>query len=364
MAPVFTHCAMVPQSPETCLWLPVAETCGVLIERQKRMSRVRFQHPIRVVTLDGQPRVIRTLTANVSRDGLFLRMPEPLPPGMKVALSLEAGGRALALAQAEVVWGEPEENELTERFSGCGVRFTEFMHPRAEELVQYLVRNLDQGKPLMLAPPERRWARWLPYAGLGGLLACAALAALLLWAPTEPEPEEAVPPALEMIAGTPTVHPVPRAGEPSLDSARDERGPVQVAPAAPVQVAPAAPVQVAPPAPASARAERGADQGNIKLPSGAALALKWKLSGNELRLSPELVGAARVTRAFVLSDPSRAVFDVSGDSPPRSLLVSATPPHSTGVRLGKQAAGTRIVVDLDGPPKRSTQDGASLVLSF
>ena len=115
---------MVPQSPETCLWLPVADTHLVLIERQKRMSRVRFKHPIRVVTLEGQPRVIRTLTANVSRKGLFLRMPEPLPLGTKVALSLEAGGRALALAQAEVVWGRVQPSQMPGRFPGCGVRFT------------------------------------------------------------------------------------------------------------------------------------------------------------------------------------------------------------------------------------------------
>ena len=90
----------------------------MLIERQKRLSRVRFKHPIRVVTLEGQPRVIRTLTANVSRKGLFLRMPEPLPLGTKVALSLEAGGRALALAQAEVVWGRVQESQLPGRFPG------------------------------------------------------------------------------------------------------------------------------------------------------------------------------------------------------------------------------------------------------
>ncbi len=113
---------MVPQSPETCLWLPVADTCQVLIERQKRVSRVRFRHPIRVVTLEGQPRVIRTLTANVSPHGLFLRMPEPLPLGTRVALSLEAGGRALALAQAEVVWGRVNESQLPGRFPGCAGR--------------------------------------------------------------------------------------------------------------------------------------------------------------------------------------------------------------------------------------------------
>ena len=106
------------------------------------------------------------------------------------------------------------------------------------------------------------------------------------------------------------------------------------------------------------------EQGSVKLPSGAAPRLLWTLAGNELRLSPELGGDAQVTRAFVLAGPPRAVFDVSGDAPPRSLVISASPPHSTGVRLGKLPTGTRIVVDLDSAPRRTTQDGKTLVLSF
>jgi hypothetical protein len=131
---------------------------------------------------------------------------------------------------------------------------------------------------------------------------------------------------------------------------------------------PAALADSARPALASSKAAKksagSTQKGTVKLPSGSAPSLAWTLAGTELRLSPELAGQAQVTRAFVLTGPPRAVFDVSGSPPQRSHLVPAAPPYSTAVRLGKQTSGTRIVVDLDAAPKHSSQDGEALVLSF
>ncbi len=443
-----------------------------------------------MVTLEGQPRVIRTLTANVSHKGLFLRMPEPLPLGTKVALSLEAGGRVLGLAQAEVVWGRVHESQLPGRFPGCGLRFTEFMHPRAEELVSYLVRNLDTGKPLVLAPSSRRWVRYLPYAGGGALATCAALAVCLLWSPGEVtaagEPERA--PGLELVAETPTVRPraVPVPGSALPTGAAAVALPKDLAPTAVAALTPAsapdsdlalnaggsgATVTVAAPpaardgaeatsdlAPVVAR-ERGAsagavavadqkvapvhgpsvaavadevgapgsgavadpartfaprngegsaagpmaaegagstatavktlvalatkatsvsdraitstpmrekatpawERGTVRLPSGASSKLSWSVTGAELRLTPD----ATVTRAFLLTNPPRAVFDLEGRAPDRSHQLVVTVPHATGVRVGKQGkSGTRLVIDLDQAPRKNSQDGAALVLSF
>ena len=494
---------MLPHPQETCLCLPVAETSGVLIERQKRASRVRFRHPVRVVTLGGQQRVIRTLTANVSHDGLFLLMPEPLPHGTKVALSLEAGGRALALAQAEVVWDRTDQSELPDHAPGCGVRFTEFMHPRAKELVNYLVDNLDQGRPLALAPPERRWRKALPWVAAAAAVATviviavislsalggegqgedaseledaeaaiaaerrevvpASASAVPTLAPSDSpapgasnshveEPVAAAPVAAAPVAAAPVAEPVaaaPVAAEPVVAapaSVPDAVGPVATAPtaapkaaapvadpvvvapvaapvaAAPVAAAPtaapeavgpvaepvaAAPVAVAPvavgpvtaapvtAAPAAAgpvatrkgiasevpaargatasiaqpkatptrrdaAARSGPERGTVHLPSGAASKLTWVLSGTELRLSPD----GNVSRAFLLASPARAVFDLDGRAPDRSRQLAGSIPHATGVRLGKQGKGTRIVVDLDRAPSRSSQDGSALVLSF
>src|SRR3954469_305607 len=100
----------------------------------QRSHRVRFKRAIRVVPLvEGPPHAYRVLSGNLSKQGMFLAMPEPFQAGTRVALSLEAGGRVLPFAQAEVVWrnladtAHPPGGPGT---TGFGVRFTNFLHPR------------------------------------------------------------------------------------------------------------------------------------------------------------------------------------------------------------------------------------------
>jgi len=118
------------------------------------------------------------------------------------------------------------------------------------------------------------------------------------------------------------------------------------------------------PSPTTKRASKPDQQGRVKLPSGAAANLTWTITGTELRLTPDLAAGAKLTRAFLLTGPPRAVFDLTGASPDKSHTVPASPPYATSVRLGKQPTGTRIVIDLDAAPKRTAQDGDALVLSF
>ena len=121
---------------------------------------------------------------------------------------------------------------------------------------------------------------------------------------------------------------------------------------------------VAPSAKSPDSAKPKQTEGDVKLPSGAAPNLHWELTGTELRLTPALAAGAQLTRAFVLTGPARAVFDISGPSPEKSHTMPSSPPYATAVRLGKQAGGTRIVIDLDNAPKRTSQSGSALVLSF
>lgn len=113
-------------------------------------------------------------------------MPQPLEPGTRVAISLEANGQALPLAQGEVRWTRKNESGFEGRFQGCGVRFTDYLHPRASELVNYLVETLDTGKPLKAAPAPKR--RWWPYVAGVGVLAAAAALVIVAFQPPEPRP--------------------------------------------------------------------------------------------------------------------------------------------------------------------------------
>jgi hypothetical protein len=423
--------------------------------------------------------VIRTLTANVSQKGMFVRMPEPLPMGTRVALSLEAGGRALALAQAEVVWARHEESHLPGRFAGCGVRFTDFLHPRGRDLVEYLVGNLDRGKPLRAAPPEKPLPRWLPLAG-GLALICCALAAVLVFvdfstdagvaALDEEIAAEEAPPISMMMAAPPIVKSppanvdaevaktessgtgavgatdvvkadgvadavkvdAPKADVAKSDAAKADVGKDDVAtdavkvdvPKADVAKTDAARADVAKAdvaktdvaktdgaktdvakadvaktdvakadvakaelpkadgaklnADAAPRAKaaksdgentpsakpgtegRVSAAGEVPLPKSATDSLRWSSSASTLKLLP----AGTVTRAFVLSNPARAVFDLSGPAPSRSHTLPSTVPHTQAIRVGKLPSGTRVVIDLDTEPRSSKQDGDALVLAF
>ncbi|MBE2249774.1 MAG: PilZ domain-containing protein [Myxococcus sp.] len=408
---------------------------------------------MRVTTIDGAPRAWRTLSANLSHQGIFVRMPQPLEPGTRVAISLEANGQALPLAQGEVRWCRYNTSELDGRFQGCGVRFAEYLHPRAEELVGYLVETLDTGKPLKAAPRRRR--RWRRTVALGGAIAAIAAALVVLLWPAPPQPlptptdsggalvvlsvapklteelaamvspaEEAtplgeaapalapaVPPTGEVAGASPeTSEPsrgeplpserlaraevraaAPDAAEPSrLEPLPPERlPPAEVRAAAPAAaeldrprvnaVADAQPATVAaPPLAAGAtllpaalangtrrsNRKRASADGQLRLPFGAASAVSWSASPDGLDVRPQLRGDARVARVFSLSDPPRLVFDIEGGAPAKSHVVAASSALITRVRLGKQGARTRVVLDLASEPQRVTRASDHAVLQF
>ena len=78
----------------------------------------------------------------------------------------------LPFAQGEVMWREVDANKPNERAPGFGVRFTGFLHPRSHELVDYLVKNLESGKPLVPPPPPALWPRRMAW-GISGAIAIA-----------------------------------------------------------------------------------------------------------------------------------------------------------------------------------------------
>ena len=118
---------------------------------QERSSRAPFKYPVRV-TIAGE-RVVRLLSGDLSPSGMFLQMDEPPEPGTVVVLAFEARGQVLPFAEGEVAWRRGAER------GGFGVRFTRFLHPRAQALIEHL----SEGGPFRPAPPAKR----APVAGAG-----------------------------------------------------------------------------------------------------------------------------------------------------------------------------------------------------
>ena len=364
----------------------------VLVDQLPRPPRVPFQQPVRVVPLEGgPPRAFRVLAGNLSHGGMFLKTQEPFDQGTKVALSLEAHGRVLPFAQGEVVWREFETGTVG---PGCGVKFTSYLHPRAHEMVKYLVQAIDKGERLVPAPPGRR--RLLPSRHVMiGAAAAAALglvvlgAALLAAGGAAEEAEEGADPvAAAPVAEAPAPQPAPvpaaAAPAPAQPLAAKAPGPAAPAQEQAVQVTrpessdelleaiePPLPVAqvILPPLALNVVAPAASDTAaasarTLKLPSGAAEQLSWRRSGAELTFTPALKGKARVKKVFVLSSPPRLVIDLKGAKPKQSHALDA--PDAAlfpRVRVGRTKIGTRLVVDLAREAASVRQRGNAIVLT-
>lgn len=309
--------------------------------------------------LEGAPRVVRTRTTNLSRRGLFVQASEPLPPGTRVALSLEAGGQTLPFAEAQVVWARPEDASAVARSSGFGVRFERFLHPRGEELVDYLVSNLDRGRPLTGAPPRRRWRRKI--AALAAALGLAGVGTTVgtgLWAAASARLDDR---PLASVASVADERPLPSEGGSDVGVGDAPEAPEAggLAAALPVEGEPMSRLEATALGPPGA----GETRGEVDLPSGAASALTWAMADQELRLAVAVRGG-HVRRAFLLEEPPRLVFDVDGASPEKSYALAGARPYLKQVRVGRQRGATRVVVDLARPPSELTEDGEAIILSF
>ena len=312
-----------------------------------RDPRVRFKHPVRVVPIGGPPRAYRVLASNISKEGMFLRMPTPFDAGTRVALSLEAGGRVLPFAQAEVVWRDLEETKAPGCGAGFGVRFTGFLHPRAHELVDYLVANLDSGKPLnapQAASPWRKPAIWAAI-GLAAILVGAGITTAVLRfsrsAPpvlVEAPPAELAVPTIEGVSPVVELAPAPAPVSPKPDAV-----PEPVAAAEPV--AAVEPAAVAKPAVAAKPSVHA-----FVLSAGAVRSITASTDAQTLSVDFKLNPGAALVRAFTLKSPDRLVVDVKGAIPKKALTFPGSGATILKVRSGKLPRGTRIVLDLANAP--------------
>lgn len=379
----------------------------MLTEQERRPPRVPFRHPVRVETMDEPRRVIRTLSANLSKDGLFLRMPEPLAEGTRLLVSLEAKGCPHALAEAEVRWA------TRDGVAGCGVLFTRYSHPRSKELLTHLVESIEHHRPMRIAGRPQKWRRLIATAAIallvGGLLAVlkpteaparvavaessAGEAGSIAQRRVDPAQGEAapLPAAGETVSLAQDVAAQsPAAGE-SVALTENTAAPSPSAGVAPtpVKIAPhrkhlnltltnvrapakksatlAEALKGAPPAVTATRAPFGSTptvagslRGSLKLSTGAAKALSWDVSPSAVRFAAD----GEVVKTMLLDSPARAVIDLKGSKPVQAETLKLAAPHVKSVRVGTLPEGTRLVIDLDKAPTSAKPAGNAIVLTF
>jgi PilZ domain len=102
-------------------------TAGLIGERRAR-PRVRLHWPVSIMQNEGEPRVLSTVTENLSSQGFFCLVDQPLPAGQRVECILKlpqpgaAEGSQVLRCAAQVVWISPQEDG---RF-GIGCRIQDY----------------------------------------------------------------------------------------------------------------------------------------------------------------------------------------------------------------------------------------------
>ena len=303
-----------------------------MLAEDVRAPRVRFERVVQVTLINGSPRAYRLKSQNLSMFGMFLEMPMPIEQGTRVGLSLEASGQVLPFAEGVVVWQRELTNVSLARRAGFGVRFTGFSHPRSQELVRYLCGHIGSGRPLQLAPPRTSLKTHVTAATLVALFSIATFLAVTKLGVVEPASSEPMPQASHLAAVT-----------------------------APPAVIEAAALEAA----VEPDAAEPEPEHVVSLPSGAATALMWDGAHDEFRVAPRLSANAVTTKIYLLSDPPRLVFDISGAAPSASHSIRTTERFFSRIRVGRPAAqGTRVVVDLSKTPTSFLDESGAAIISF
>src|SRR5687768_13124616 len=91
----------------------------------RKDARVPLAAKVQIKT-EGLDKFIEKFSANVSRGGIFIRTPQPLPMGKEIHLTVVVpGGNALIEAKGKVTWVRPTPDPKTGEPAGMGIQFTE-----------------------------------------------------------------------------------------------------------------------------------------------------------------------------------------------------------------------------------------------
>lgn len=319
---------------------------------QERSARAPFKYPVRV-TIAGE-RVVRLLSGDLSPNGMFLQMDEPPEAGTVVVLAFEVKGQVLPFAEGEVAWRRGSQR------GGFGVRFTRFLHPRAQALVEYLAANVETGaplKPFVPPAPSRRWA-WL---GTG----VVAATVLIAWTAAAPGPVMSIDPSLscagpELAEAPPQHAPVASVGPavttveaPRKATPKKRRVRLPQGPAAGPVLARTAPVAAQP-----------AKFSSTPLPSGAARLVNVSRVGGAVRVVIDPVAGGHVTQVTSIQSPPRLVIDVAGTAPSGTHAVALADPELERISVSRNGAGTRLIFTLARAPAQVTQHGDTALVTY
>src|SRR6185295_2815340 len=103
-------------------------------EDRRKDARVPLAARVQIKT-EGLDKFIQKFSGDISRGGMFIKTPSPLPIGKEVHLTVVApGGTHLIEAKAKVTWIREKPDPKTGEPAGMGVQFAELAEGSAEVL--------------------------------------------------------------------------------------------------------------------------------------------------------------------------------------------------------------------------------------
>src|SRR4051812_39424742 len=91
----------------------------------RKDQRVPLAAKVQIKT-EGLEKFIEKFSGNISRGGIFIKTPQPLPVGKEVVITVVVpGGTQLIEARGTVSWTRPAYDPVSQEPAGMGIRFTQ-----------------------------------------------------------------------------------------------------------------------------------------------------------------------------------------------------------------------------------------------
>src|SRR5688500_18593823 len=108
-------------------------------EENRKDTRVPLAAKVQIKT-EGLEKFIEKFSGNISRGGIFIKTPTPLPIGKEIAFSVVgSSGMQLIEAQGKVTWIRKVADPVSGEPAGMGIQFTN-LGPGSEKVLEQILQ--------------------------------------------------------------------------------------------------------------------------------------------------------------------------------------------------------------------------------
>src|SRR3954463_4889822 len=127
-------------------------------EDRRKEARVPLAARVQIKT-EGLEKFIQKFSGDISRGGMFIKTPTPLPMGKEIHLTVVVpGGTQLIDAKATVTWVREKPNPATGEPAGFGIQFTSLAEGSEQVLEQVIAAGVSSAAAQAAKAPTTKAA--------------------------------------------------------------------------------------------------------------------------------------------------------------------------------------------------------------